>query len=141
MKLTAKQINEIAQELEAGMKIFTDRENLEIRTILDWDDITDPGIWHKEQKKIEREWPDYITIEKLEPGESFRIMESFVDEINDIKLKQDLIKILSRKSPFANFKAEIESSAYRQKWFDFRTMKYEEYVKAQLEVENIEFEK
>jgi hypothetical protein len=141
MKLTAKQINEIAQELEAGMKIFINRENLEIRTILDLDDMIDPEPWDQEFEKIESEWADYITIEKPESREAFRIMEDFIGEVDDKILQQDLIKILNRKSPFANFKAEVESSAYRQKWFEFRTRKYEEYVKEQLEVENIEFEK
>ncbi|MBN1181101.1 MAG: hypothetical protein JXB49_02360 [Bacteroidales bacterium] len=51
-----------------------------------------------------------------------------------------MIKILNRKSPFANFKAEIESSAYRKEWFAFRTKRHEEYVKEQLDIEDIEYE-
>lgn len=58
--------------------------------------------------------------------------------MDDERLKEDLIKISNRKSPFANFKAEIESSAYREEWFSFRTKKYEEYVKEQLELEDFE---
>ncbi|MBN1181102.1 MAG: hypothetical protein JXB49_02365 [Bacteroidales bacterium] len=33
MKLTSKQINDIVQDLEAGMKIFINRATLEYRTI------------------------------------------------------------------------------------------------------------
>jgi hypothetical protein len=141
MKLTSKQINEIAQDLECGMKVFINRDNLEFRTILDWGDFYDPGPWTEELEKIESEWTDYVVIEKLESREAFRIMEDFIDEIDDTSFRQDLIKILNRKSPFANFKAEIESSDFRQQWFTFRTKKFEEYVKDQLEMENIEFEK
>ncbi|MEA1887374.1 MAG: UPF0158 family protein [Bacteroidota bacterium] len=141
MKLTAKQINEIAQELECGMAVYINKENLEIRTILDWDDMYgDTEIWEEELEKIEDEWSDYAVITKMESREAYRVMEDFVDEIDDERMQENLYKILSRKSPFANFKDEIETSDYREQWFDFRTRKYEEYVKEQLEVEGIEFE-
>jgi hypothetical protein len=140
MKVTSKQINEIAQYLETDMKVYLNKETLEFKSILDWDDKTDPEPGDEIISKIENEWRDVMIFEKFESRDAFQIMEDFVDEIDDLKLKEDLIKILNRKSAFANFKAEIESSAYRQKWFDFRTMKREEYVKRQLTNEGIEYE-
>ncbi len=140
MKLTRKQINDIAQELECGMKVFIYREDLEIRTILDWDEMADSEPWEEELEKIENEWTDYVVLEKMKSGEAFNIMVDFIDKVDDERLKEDLLNILNRKSPFANFKAEVESSSYRQQWFDFRTNKHEEYVKEQLETENIAFE-
>jgi hypothetical protein len=140
MKVTSKQINEIAQSLETGMKVYLNKETLEFESILDWDIMIDPEPWGEIVRKIENEWRDVMIFEKFESRDAFQIMEDFVDEIDDLKLKEDLIKILNRKSPFAYFKAEIESSAYRQKWFDFRTMKHEEHVKSQLADESIEYE-
>jgi len=140
MKVTSKQINEIAQLLETGMKVYLNKDTLEFESVLSWDDMTDPEPWDEIIRKIENEWRDVMIFEKFESRDSFQIMEDFVDEIDDLKLKEDLIKILTRKSPFANFKAEIETSAYRQKWFDFRTMKHEEYVKRQMADESIEYE-
>ncbi len=67
-------------------------------------------------------------------------MVDFVDQVDDKRLKEDLIKILNRKSPFANFKMEVESSNHRQKWFDFRTKSNEDYIREQLDLENIEYE-
>jgi hypothetical protein len=67
-------------------------------------------------------------------------MEAFTDEVKDHRLKEDLIKILNRRSPFANFKAEIESSAYRQVWFDFRTRWFEDYVREKLDEAEIDHE-
>jgi len=141
MKITPKQINEIAQELEAGMKVYINEETLEIRSILDWEDITDNELWEEELEKIENEWSDIAVIEKMESWEAFRVMEDFIDEVEDERLSEDLAKILSRKSPFANFKAEVETSPYRQKWFDFRLRKYEEYVKEKLEDMGFSIEK
>jgi hypothetical protein len=143
MKLSSKDINEIAQELETGMKVYLNRETLEFRSVLDWDDMynTDNSeYWDEEVRKIEKEWKDYIVITKMETREAFRVMENFVSVVDDAKLQGDLIKILNRKSPFANFKDEIDSSDYRQKWFDFKAKSYEDYVREQLDYEDIEHE-
>jgi hypothetical protein len=141
MKTPSKQIHQIAQELEAGMKVFINRENLDTRSILDWEDSYGVSeFWEEELEKIENEWTDYVIITKMETREAFKIMADFIDEVDDDRLKEDLIKILNRKSPFANFKEEVETSSCRQRWFEFRTKKYEDYVKEQLKQENIKFE-
>ena len=136
MKITSEKINEIAQELEAGMKVYLNRETLEIKPILDWEDISDNEIWEEEVEDIIKEWSSYLVISKMESREAFRVMEEFADSVDDEVFREGLIKILNRKSPFANFKAEVESSPYRQNWFDFRLKKYEEYVKEHLEIED-----
>jgi len=140
MKLTAKDINSIAQYLMGGLKVFINRETLEYKSVLDWDDLNESEFWDDETKKIENEWSDYILISKMESHDAFRVMEDFFYEITDQHLKENIIKILNRKSPFANFKAEVESSSHRQKWFEFRTMKYEEYIKDQLDIDGIEYD-
>ena len=136
MKITSEKINEIAQELEAGMKVYLNRETLEIKPILDWEDISDNEIWEEEVEGILKEWSSYLVITKMESREAFRVMEEFADNVEDEVFREGLIKILSRKSPFANFKAEVESSPYRQNWFDFRLKKYEDYVREQIEIED-----
>lgn len=141
MKITLKQIHEISQDIQSGLKIFINRENYEIKSILDPNEIySDSEIWEEELEKIENEWIDYSVISKMESREAFQIMEDFIDEIKDERLKEDIIKILNRKSPFANFKAEIETSPYRQKWFDFRDKKYEKYIIEQLRLQKFEIE-
>ena len=136
MKITSEKINEIAQELEAGMKVYLNRETLEIKPILDWEDISDNEIWEEEVEDILKEWSSYLVISKMESREAFRVMEEFADSVDDEVFREGLIKILNRKSPFANFKAEVESSPYRQNWFDFRLKKNEDYVKEHLEIED-----
>ncbi|GBD89199.1 hypothetical protein BMS3Abin03_03149 [bacterium BMS3Abin03] len=55
-------------------------------------------------------------------------------------MKENLFKILNRRSPFANFKAEIDESDYRERWFEFRDKKYEEYVREELLENDFEVE-
>jgi hypothetical protein len=137
MKLSSEVIHNIAQELEAGMKVYLNRKTLKYEALLDWDDLDEPDFWRNEVRKIEKKWKDYIIITKMESREAFQIMEDFVGEVEEARLKEDLIKILNRRSPFANFKMEVESSSHRQKWFDFRTKSYESYIIEQLDLENI----
>jgi hypothetical protein len=136
MKVTSNKINEIAQELETGMKVYLNRETLEIKSILDWEDISDGEFWEEELEEIFKGWSDFVVLTKMESWEAFKVMEEFIDTIEDVTFCEGLVKILSRRSPFANFKAEIESSPYRQNWFDFKLRKYEDYVREQLENEN-----
>ena len=141
MKVTLKQINQIAQELQSGLQVFINRADFEMRSIIDPDNsFGDNEFWDEELEKIENEWTDYVIITKMDSRDEFEIMEAFVDEINDLTLRGDLVKILHRKSPFANFKAEIDLSSYRKKWFEFRQMKYEIYVKELLILDKIEIE-
>jgi hypothetical protein len=140
MKVSSEIIYKIAQKLEAGMIVYLNTKTSEFESVLDWDDMNEPGFWEKETRKIEKKWKDYIIITRMESREAFRVMENFVDEVDNIKLKKDLIKILNQKSPFANFKMEVESSNHRQKWFDFRTKSYGDYIREQLDLENIEYE-
>ena len=141
MKIIKSQIKQISEELQCEMLVYLNKKTHEIRSILDPDDMfSDSEMWEEEQEKIEKEWDDYITIEKMVSWEAFKIMEAFVYEVEDERMQEDLVKILNRKSPFANFKAEVETSLYRQKWFDFRDKMYEEYVVESLESEGIEIE-
>lgn len=140
MKLGKEQVKEIAMEVETGMKVFINRSTLEFRSIPDVDDLSDYEFWEDEEEELESNEEDYITIETMSSGEGFEIMEDFVEEVTDAQLKKALIEALNRKRPFANFKAEVEASSHRQQWFDFRTKRYQEYVREALEDEGIEVE-
>lgn len=141
MKLSAEQIHDIAGELICGMKVYINRDKPEYVTILDWDGMYgDTEFWEEEMERIQKEWSHFVVLEKLESWESFNIMKYFIDEVDDEKMQQVLINTLNRRSPFANFKAQVESSDFREQWFNFRQLKYEEHVRQQLEFEDIEFE-
>jgi hypothetical protein len=123
------------------MKVFINKDTLEIKSILDWDDIGDSEFWGEEMEEIDRTWTKFAVIEKMESWEAFQLMEDFTELVEDKDFHEELIKILSRKSPFANFKTEIESSPYRQNWFDYKQSRYEGYVINKLKEEGFEIEK
>jgi hypothetical protein len=140
MKLTAAQIRDMADYLEAGMKIFINCETLEYRWILDWDDITDPEPWDEEMEKIDSEWNDFVVLEKMDSREAFRVMEDFADEVEDKIFRDRLSMVLKMRSPFANFKHTVEASPLKEAWYAFKRERYEAYTRKFLRWNEIEFE-
>lgn len=140
-QLSKKQVYDISQELQCGMKVFVNTDTLEYKSVPDMDDMDDLGFWDEVLEEIQNNWKGFFTIEKMSSREGFQIMEGFVDELGDGYFKENLIKILNRKSPFANFKAEVESSEFREQWFAFRNAAYVEYVEEELEMNDVAFEK
>jgi hypothetical protein len=140
--LSAEQVKDIAGDLQVGMKVFINPDTLEYKSIPDMEDqgFLNDDVWDEALEVIENEWDSFVLIEKMSSREAFGIMEDFIEEIDDKAYRQELSKILGRRSPFANFKAEVESSDFRQAWFDFRDQRYLDYVKRHLYEEDIPFE-
>jgi hypothetical protein len=135
-----KVVKEIAGSIDAGLVCFLRTDTLEI------DDIPyelyssatlykmNTGFTLKDFKPKYTHWKKYITIEPMVPNESFKIMEKFVNQLDDSKLKIKLMNALQNRKPFANFKYIIDNSEIRQEWFDFKDKKLQEYVSSMIEI-------
>lgn len=93
----------------------------------------EPEPWQEVIDKIEAGWDNYITFEKMSSREAFRVMENFADTISDLDDRSKALERLARRGPFRQFKDYIESSPYRQDWFDFRSQAYMDSVREQVE--------
>lgn len=133
---TKKQIEEIAGNLECGMRCFFHLKTGEIETLLNLDHWIegDDEFWEEEAQRIEENIDDYFEFEGMESHESYQIMADFAKSVDDKRLQIDLENALSRRKPFQNFKWEIDNSGeYRQQWFDFKKMRFIQWVVDQLE--------
>lgn len=136
MKLTEQQIIEIADNLDCGMRCFYNLKTGEINTVINLDRWpgTDEEPWEEENREIEENWPDYFEFKALSSHDSFSIMADFTDTVADQKLQDKLVNSLNKPKPFRNFKWQIDNSGeYRQKWFDYKNMRYIEKVKEQID--------
>lgn len=129
-----KLVSEIAETIMMGMICFLNPDTLEIEFI-PREMISDPegyemitGEKYTDAEMKHLQWQTFIEVEPMETHESFKIMEYFIDEINDHNLQGRLINSLNRRKPFANFKYIVETSEYRQQWFEFRQKQWELYV-------------
>ncbi len=142
MELTEKQIEEIADNLDCGIRCFYNFKTGEIKTLLNFDSWigADEEPWEEEAKEIDENWDDYFEFTGFETHESFRIMADFAERIDDQKLQDQLINALNRPNPFRNFKWEIDNSGeYRQQWFDYKKMRYIQLVKEQIDLNEQDF--
>ncbi|MCK9451085.1 MAG: UPF0158 family protein [Bacteroidales bacterium] len=140
MKLTDKQIEEIADELEAGMSCFYNLKTGEIKIILDFDNwiYTDEEPWEEDIKELDENWCDYFQFEGMNSRDSFKIMEDFTENVDDNKTRERLIKALNKSKPFSNFKWQIDNSGeYRKAWFAFRKARFIDWVKEQINAYNL----
>jgi len=139
LKLTEEQIKSIAEELDAGFKVYLNIETKKIKSIIDFDNnyTADTEPWEEDIKEIEENFNKYLIFEKMDSRESFQVMEEFVVTVDAEELRKKLELGLSLSKPFRNFKDIIDDeNEYRKNWFAFKSAKYIEFVKEQLESYN-----
>jgi DNA-binding ferritin-like protein (Dps family) len=129
-------VKKIADSINTGFVCFLKTETLEIDEI-PYELFSDSymykmntGFTLKDFKPKYTHWKKYITIEPLVPNESFKIMEKFVHQLDNSRVRTQLIHALNNRKPFANFKYIIDNSEIRQDWFDFKDKKLQEYVRS-----------
>ncbi len=142
MELTEKQIEEIAENLDCGLRCFYNLKTGEIKTLLNFNSWigADEEPWEEESREIDENWDDYFEFEGFESHESFKIMVDFAESVDNQKLQNRLIYALNKSKPFSNFKWQVDNSGeYRQQWFDFKKMRYIEWVKDQIKLNKKKF--
>lgn len=144
-----KLVHDVAENIDCGLVCFINPKTLEVEEIPKGmlDGFSDFSINREfededeeEQKFLHEEWESFISVEPRESNESFKIMEKFVDEVNDKNLKNKLVNALNNRRPFANFKNIVESSNYRKEWFAFKQKQLEILVWEELEYQLEKFE-
>lgn len=133
MTLTDKHIVEIAELLDCGMICYFHRPSGTIESHSDpYDPYFDPEPWQDIIDKIEDDIDNYDRFEKMDSNQGFLVMENFAHSMADNVFKEKIFDRLSKRKPFQNFKILIDSSNYRQDWFDFKKKAYIEFVKRQI---------
>ncbi|HEY5369759.1 MAG TPA: UPF0158 family protein [Hanamia sp.] len=132
-------LNDIADQMEAGMKCFIHKTTYEVVSVpdenrfpeMDWED--EEGPWKEDIDKIFGN-PEYIEIEKMESSDSFSIMEDFALSLPEGATKIRLITAIEGHKPFGNFNHQIHNAGKeKEQWFQFRRERDIEWVKDQLE--------
>ena len=130
-------VKHIAQELDCGFDCYYNSKTDEIVAIPSFAQFSDEEdfkeAFSESLEKVEKHKADFIKFETLESFESFKIMESFVEQLSDQNLKSELENILANKKPFKNFKHKVDHSEFRQSWFEFKISELEKIVENQLD--------
>ena len=138
--MTREQIKDIAENLDCGFRCFIHRDTREVKFVPDRDRFpdmdTDP--WAADYKEIKRKRDDYIEIDAMSSGDSFRLMADFVDTVDDNRTRARLEQALNGSKPFRNFKFQIDNSGpFRIKWFEFKETRLIAWVEDMLKAYNL----
>ena len=121
INLTKSQIHEIAENLSVGLKCYYHFPTGEVKTVFPNED----GDFDEDDEEsgaieILSDFDNYFEFEPMATRESFQMMEDFIETISDTRFANRLVYALNNRKPFRHFKEAVESSNYRQNWFNFR---------------------
>ena len=141
MEIKPELLKKIADELDIGMVCFYHKTTGELESYPD--ENSNPGFdeedWLEVMDKVSESREDYMAFEPMDSHESFRVIENFIAQIDDIPTHNKFIEAVSRKRPFANFKEMLHYyPELREQWFVFKNEAYIEYVKEQIDVANFD---
>jgi hypothetical protein len=139
IKIKPEILKQIVDALDSGFLCFYHKTTGELESYPD--ENSNPGfdeeLWADVMEKVDKNRDDYMEFEPMGSHESFRMMENFIAEIEDIPTHNKLIGVISRKRPFANFKnALFEYPFLRERWFRFHHEAYTQYVQDQIDAAN-----
>ena len=126
-----KVVHEIAEFIEMGHRVYL---NMDTQELEDMPENLDSYMSMREYANMvggikHKKWKNVLEIEPLESHQSFKIMARFAEQLPDKKASNDMLGILDRKKPFANFNHYIHHSDYRDDWFKFRIEYHENWVR------------
>lgn len=127
IKIADSNVKEIYEYSDSGMKCFYNPKSTEITILPDFDNnpYSNEELWEEVIEEINSNFDKYIEFERMPSNEYFRMMEGFIEIIENPEVQKRLIYALCQPRPFHNFRYEIECSGdFRQKWFDFKEVKY-----------------
>ncbi len=142
MNIPEEKINQIADLLDFGLRVFYNLKTGEIKDIMVIDNWIDSGLIDKgenpdDTEEIENNRDDYFEFENLDSYHSFQIMVDFTESVEDYRLRYKLTEALNRSKSYRNFNNVIDySGSYRKEWFIFKKNRYIEWVKKQIDWEN-----
>lgn len=92
----------------------------------------DSRNWDEEDKEMaelmDMEWDRFIRLPEKYEIHEYRIMEDFIDELNDQKLQMELYRAIQGRGAFRRFKDKIRYSGIEQQWYDYQNNAYREFA-------------
>ncbi|MFA6618215.1 MAG: hypothetical protein WCT23_03995 [Candidatus Neomarinimicrobiota bacterium] len=137
MKLTKKEVKDIAEWLSADLEVFINLDDNTIKYLIPEDDMDyyeTENPWAKDMAEI-KSWENCLKLEPLESWQCFRFMENFIETLDDHQMQARLEIALQKRHPFSNFKHAVDNSEYRQAWFEYRDEQYLQAVIKNLPLE------
>lgn len=130
----------IAESIDCGLIVYLNLDTLDLEEVsAEMEDPEDFDSNFSQCDWVERpkfyDWENTIRFEPLEAHESYKMMEAFVENMEDEQLQAELFNAMDNQKPFAHFNGIIDNSEFRQNWFDFKQHYLENHVQILLSKE------
>jgi len=128
IKLSKKQINNIVQDLDTGLKCYVHKTTGEIFSIPAKLKEVDENFerWKEELKNVEQNPNQYILVKEIPSSDSFRIMRRFLGKVANPKIRGKLMIAISQNKPFQDI-LDYNGDVL-QDWYEFKQKAIEKYV-------------
>lgn len=104
----------------------------------------DSWCWDDEEKEmaelIDAEWDRFIRLPGQYEIHEYRMMEDYIDELQDKKMQSELYRAIQGRGAFRRFKDKIRYAGMEQQWYDFQNRAYREFALRWCEENNIRCE-
>ncbi len=131
MKLPLKQIYEIAEKLNGGMKGFFNLNTGQAHWYLVFDELIDEDEepWEEDLSEIQKNQNEYIALEGMNFNERFHLMADFAASIDNLEIRNKLFRALNHPHPTKAFNKSIHKAGkYWQHWQDYKLQAHLEWV-------------
>ena len=92
----------------------------------------DSWDWDDEDKEIAEligmEWNRFVRLPEKYEIHEYRMMEDFIDELENEKMQSELYRAIQGRGAFRRFKDKIRYAGIEQNWYDFKNNAYREFV-------------
>lgn len=158
MKATQERHSKVSVDIDQLMNVFAmDRENFFIYVatmtgevvVISQDELSaaeneDPldihPEWSRDSIKLAQrvlQFPDeYVPFSKWDVEETFRVMETFCCDIDDIDIRQDMLNLLGGRGTFRRFRDAVYRHHLGEQWYRFEKAQQRQYVRDWCEINN-----
>lgn len=116
---------------------YFDRQKGEL--VFDHSDLDDEMRHMMGLDQLEQTPERFVEVERVHSSESFRIMQDFVETVEDEKIVEALATALEKRRPFRQFKDALHNYPDElTRWYAYHEMRLKEIAEAWLEAERLE---
>ncbi len=138
LTLSDKEVEKIAALLLKGMICFYQLDNKKIHHLPDDEDYFNYDLTSEEEDILDDidDNPDnFAEFTKMEPNQEHQMMEGFVVRVvKERNFQDELFNALSKPKAGTGFKFLIDNSGkYNDRWNEFKTQSYKDWVKEQVD--------
>ncbi|MDF2158813.1 UPF0158 family protein [Algoriphagus sp. CAU 1675] len=137
LSLTEKEVDHISTQLLKGMVCFYQLDKKKVHQMPDDEDYFNYDLTEEEEDildEIEDNPNNFAEFTKMEPAQEHQVMQDFIDrKVKERNLAEELVSALTKPKSMTAFKFLIDESKYKNDWVEYRKMKYQDWVKEQVD--------